>query len=261
MEDAAQRERPSRERTGAGRPVPRPAATSARTPRRVDGRGYAILFLGSAAGAAVVTALFHLVTGGERPVPTPTPTPIAATPSPTATRALVVTTAETVAVEKTEEPVDLSRPFQVRPGEEAVGILSISSEPVRSQVYVDGTFISDAPALIPDVPAPRRYVVELRHEGHSTWSREIDVVDDQAVQVVAKLVPLDIPGKLRVAVPLGGSAYVDGKLVGHGPTVATVDAYEGKHQLRMKDANGMILREYEVLVAKGRVTEIALPPP
>lgn len=254
---------PSGERVSrvSGSSIPRnaPATTPpADVPKRFDARSSVVLFLGGLTGAALITGIFHLATGSGGPAPTPTPEPTAI-PSPTVSETLPAETPR--AIVNTAAVIDFSDPLAVRPGEKRIGLLSISSEPPRAQVFLDGKPIAESPALIPNVPAARRYMVEVRLDGHSPWSREVDVIDDEAVQVVANLVPLDVPGKLRVVVPRGGVAFVDGRLVGKGPVNVTVDTYPGKHQLRFKDVNGIILREYEVLVASGRLTEIDLPPP
>lgn len=258
----APRERVSRVSSGPAVP-PRnsphttpPAADPA--PRRLDVRSTAVLFVGGVVGMALVTTIFHFAIGSGRVAdPTPTPIPLAS-PSPTPTEALPVESP--IAIITTASAIDYSDPLRVRPGEKRDGLLSISSEPPRGQVFLDGRPIAETPALIPNVPYPRRYVVEVRLDGYSPWSREIDAIDDQALQVLAQLVAIDVPGKLKISVPRGGTAFVDGRVVGKGPVVVTVDVSPGRHQLRLKDANGFILREYEVLVAKGRTTEIDLPP-
>lgn len=255
--------RPPGERVSraSGSAIPRnaPATTPpADVPRRFDARSPVILFLGALTGAALITGVFHIATGGGVPTPTPTPVP-SAIPSPTVSETLPVETP--LAIVNSAAAIDFSDPLTARPGEKRIGLLSISSEPPRAQVFLDGKPIAESPALIPNVPAARRYMVEVRLDGHSPWSREVDVIDDEAVQVVATLVPLDVPGKLRVLIPRGGTAFVDGRLAGKGPVNVTLDTYPGKHQLRFKDHSGTILREYEVLVASGRTTEIELPPP
>lgn len=250
-------------RAGAVPPRNAPATTpspAVETPRTIDFRSPVILFAGALTGAALMTAVFHFAVGsGRAPEPTPTPVP-SATPAATTTEVLVVETP--VAVTDTRDAIAVSDdPLAARPGEKRVGILSISSEPARGQVFVDGKPIDESPVLVPNVPVPRRYVVEVRLDGHFPWSREVDVIDDQARQVVAKMVPIDVPGKLRVTIPRGGTAYVDGRLAGKGPAIVTLEVSPGEHQLRVKDANDLILREYEVLVAKGRTTEVDLPAP
>ena len=193
----------------------------------------------------------------------PTPAPVAIrTATPAATAAVIPSEAFTaVAVNPTAIPEPtMIEPLTIDHSAKPIGLLDVASTPAGAQVSLNGSVLGESPVLIPNLLSPGSYVVEVRKEGYATWSREIDLIDDNAMKVVADLHVPDLPGRLVVPLPPSVSCYVDGKLAGTGPRRVSIDLQPGNHQVRLRDPKRTLLRAYEVLLSPGGTSELDVPP-
>jgi len=106
-----------------------------------------------------------------------------------------------------------------------------------------------------DLAVPARYRVRIEKEGFFTWSREVDMIDEIRVDVLATLVALDVPGTLRLTLPDRVEAWFDGERIGAGPGEVVADGSEGEHQLRLR-RDGVLVRDVVINLTAGRTTEL-----
>lgn len=240
-------------RTGENAPARRPDRASPSGVRRIKlaeppPKSIAPLLTLSAGVAmiAIVTVVFFASAHLGRDVQeTPTPTAAADTPAATPTRTVAPTPTAAPA------PTGLFAYANTRP----VGILDVSSLPAGATIVLDGKEIAETPSLIPDLAAPHRYLLEVKKEGYADFTREIDIVDDTAVQIVATLRTPEVPGKIKIRIPARQTAYLDGRRIGTGPIGLTVEAQPGPHQIRLRDPNDVLVKDYEVQVTSGKLAE------
>jgi hypothetical protein len=77
-------------------------------------------------------------------------------------------------------------PFAVAPvGVPATGTLDVHSTPEGAEVYVDGTFIGNAPATLKLTPG--QHTIRVTQAGYKEWSREIGVQAGSEAHLTASL--------------------------------------------------------------------------
>ena len=217
-----------------------------------------LLLVGSglAVGVALIAGSAYLIAGTAVPPATPTPTPLAIAPTP-ATTAPLAATPEVTATAIAETAVFAT------PKKRRIGFLKISSVPAAATLFLDGTEVDKTPVLLPDLAVPESYVVRVKKEGFSPWAREVDLVDDLPVEVLAHLDRSEegqLPGSVTLEIPDGVFVVFDGAPHGPGPLTVKVEAVAGKHQVRLKDSERRVYKEFMVDVSPGQSVEPTLPP-
>ncbi len=141
-----------------------------------------------------------------------------------------------------------------------IGLLSLASIPSGAMTYADSRRLAETPTLIHDLPVPATYRVRFEKEGYFTWSREIDMIDEIRVDVLATLVPIDVPGKILLTVGEGVEAWFDGEKLGVGPGELAGEGSEGEHQLRLKRPGGKVMHDIVLSLRAGHTSELDTRP-
>jgi hypothetical protein len=67
----------------------------------------------------------------------------------------------------------------------ATGTVDVTSNPDGADVYADGQFVGNCPAVLK--LKPRKHTVSVKLSGHRDWSREISVESGSEVRLTATL--------------------------------------------------------------------------
>ena len=87
--------------------------------------------------------------------------------------------------EKGAPQVGEAKPAGSAPVEGTKGTVNVSSTPSGSDVFVDGDFIGNSPAVLK--LSPGKHVVSVRLSGYKDWSKELAVQSGSEVQLNANL--------------------------------------------------------------------------
>lgn len=116
--------------------------------------------------------------------------------------------------------------------QQPVGTLAIDSSPRGARIFVDGRDRGTTPRQISDVVAGR-HSLELRLDGHASYSESISVRAEQTLQVNPTLTPL--MGTLKVSAIPWGRLLIDGELrSGELSSQETLEVRPGRHTIRVE---------------------------
>jgi hypothetical protein len=85
----------------------------------------------------------------------------------------------------TEEKPKASKPTETASQDPARGTVNVSSNPTGADVFADGDFVGNSPAVLK--LAPGKHTVAVKSAGYTDWSREITVQSGSEVQLTADL--------------------------------------------------------------------------
>ncbi|GAX59732.1 hypothetical protein SCALIN_C04_0220 [Candidatus Scalindua japonica] len=110
------------------------------------------------------------------------------------------------------------------------GSINIKSDPPQSEIFIDGIESGTTPAVINDL-SPETHKIDIKMDGYSVWSENVEVVANEVKQVDAAL--QQITGSVSVnSEPSGASIIIDGKISGTTPEIIT-DIKPGKYLLEV----------------------------
>jgi hypothetical protein len=66
---------------------------------------------------------------------------------------------------------------------------SVASNPDGAEVYLDGSFVGNAPALLKLKPG--KHIVTLKQSGYKEWSRELSAESGAEAHIIANLEKAD----------------------------------------------------------------------
>ncbi|MCP4412824.1 MAG: PEGA domain-containing protein, partial [Gammaproteobacteria bacterium] len=109
--------------------------------------------------------------------------------------------------------------------------VNIKSEPTNATIIIDGNVVGSTPANIDDIK-PGKHLVEIKMDGHDTWSKKVNIVHGKAIELTATLQIK--AGIVNIASePPGAAIFIDGKIVGKTPVIVT-DPSPGTHTIELK---------------------------
>src|SRR5580698_4001717 len=85
----------------------------------------------------------------------------------------------------TEETTKESTPTESTPQGPERGTVNVSSDPAGADVFADGDFVGNSPAVLK--LAPGKHTVKVKASGYTDWSKEITVQSGSEVQLAANL--------------------------------------------------------------------------
>ena len=85
----------------------------------------------------------------------------------------------------TEETAKESKPAENTAAEPAKGTVNLFSNPTGADVYADGDFVGNSPAVLK--LAPGKHTVAVKSSGYADWSKEITVQSGSELQLNANL--------------------------------------------------------------------------
>jgi PEGA domain len=85
----------------------------------------------------------------------------------------------------TEETAKESKPAENASAEPARGTVNLFSNPTGADVYADGDFVGNSPAVLK--LAPGKHTVAVKSSGYADWSKEITVQSGSELQLNANL--------------------------------------------------------------------------
>jgi len=85
----------------------------------------------------------------------------------------------------TEETAKESKPAENAAAEPAKGTVNLFSNPTGADVYADGDFVGNSPAVLR--LAPGKHTVAVKSSGYADWSKEITVQSGSELQLNANL--------------------------------------------------------------------------
>lgn len=108
------------------------------------------------------------------------------------------------------------------------GYISVSSDPSKSTVRIDGVYYGTTPTTV-SVPAGR-HTVSVAKDGYSGWSQTVSVTTGATTSVYATLSKVVTTGYLSASSnPKYADLYVDGSYQGQTPITIALDS--GKHNV------------------------------
>jgi hypothetical protein len=84
-----------------------------------------------------------------------------------------------------EERAADEKPAESPTAEPARGTVNVSSNPVGADVFADGDFVGNSPAVLKLEPG--KHTVAVKTSGYIDWSKEITVQSGSEVQLTANL--------------------------------------------------------------------------
>jgi hypothetical protein len=119
-----------------------------------------------------------------------------------------------------------------QPQQGAYGTLSVTSDPARAEVFVDGQFAGFTPLRYG--LRPGRYEVEVRRDGYTTDRQTVQVRPDRTLDVRASLSPIRRDGTVAfTSEPSGADVYIDGRFVATTPS-ARLSLEPGQYTARFE---------------------------
>ncbi len=135
--------------------------------------------------------------------------------------------------------------------EALLGVLSISSNPIGADVYIDGVPKGVTPLEIEVEPG--RHILRLELEGYKPIEKEIEISAGESSKLNFELKAL--PGVLVIdSEPSGAKVYIDGMLKDETPTEFEVEP--GRHVLRL-ELEGYEPVEREIEISAGDSLELS----
>ena len=135
---------------------------------------------------------------------------------------------QTVRVASNENAI-VSFRMEVAPPDWPHGGLKVQSTIPNAEVFLDGSSLGRAPVDRNDLD-PGKHYVSVHRDGYTDFKREIMLVENQAVTLVADL---SATGSLRIlSTPEGAEVRLDGELIGRTPVVH--DASAGNHVVEFR---------------------------
>lgn len=135
---------------------------------------------------------------------------------------------QTVRVASNENAI-VSFRMEVAPPDRPHGGLKVQSTIPNAEVFLDGSSLGRAPVDRNDLD-PGKHYVSVHRDGYTDFKREIMLVENQAVTLVADL---SATGSLRIlSTPEGAEVRLDGELIGRTPVVH--DAAAGDHVVEFR---------------------------
>jgi len=233
------------------------AAVAAKADKAAAKGNKALVFGGIAAAAIVIIALVVFMSGGKKDTtPKPAPVveePVAPPPAP------VETIPEPEAVDEATNPDALPAldETSVVPEEEVVpeepvipttGSLSIQTNPIEAEVYIDGEFKGNSPIIINDLPVGP-CTVEVRKPNYQSYSSSVEILGGQTEglngivlaiergKIGLSTLPTGIP---YVITPVSSTAGVDDPALLRGNTPATLEGFKpGTYRVTYERAGWM----------------------
>ncbi len=138
---------------------------------------------------------------------------------------------QTVRVAATESAI-VSLRMEAAPPDRPHGSLKVQSTVANAEVFVDGSSLGRAPVDRNDLDPGKHYII-VHKDGFTDFKREIVLVENQPVTLVADL---SATGSVRVlSTPEGADVRVDGELIGKTPVQRdAVPAGDHVIELRVK---------------------------
>jgi hypothetical protein len=131
----------------------------------------------------------------------------------------------------TNENAIVSFRMEVAPPDRPHGGLKVQSTIPNAEVFLDGSSLGRAPVDRNDLD-PGKHYVSVHRDGYTDFKREIMLVENQAVTLVADL---SATGSLRIlSTPEGAEVRLDGELIGHTPVVHDASAGDHVVEFRLK---------------------------
>ena len=119
--------------------------------------------------------------------------------------------------------------MEVAPPDRPHGGLKIQSTVPNAEVFLDGSSLGRAPVDRSDLD-PGKHYVSVHRDGYTDFKREIMLVENQPVALVADL---SATGSLRIlSTPEGAEVRIDGELIGRTPVAH--DAAAGDHVVEFR---------------------------
>lgn len=84
-----------------------------------------------------------------------------------------------------EESAAIEKPTENASQDPARGTVNVSSNPAGADVFADGDFVGNSPAVLK--LAPGKHAVTVKSSGYTDWSKEITVQSGSEVQLTANL--------------------------------------------------------------------------
>jgi PEGA domain-containing protein len=120
---------------------------------------------------------------------------------------------QTIRVAPSENAI-VSFRMELAPVDRPHAALKVQSTIPNAEVFVDGSSLGRAPIDRSDLDPGKHFVV-VHRDGFTDFKREIFLVENQAVALVADL---SATGALRIlSTPEGAEVRIDGELIGHTP--------------------------------------------
>jgi len=140
----------------------------------------------------------------------------------------------------------------------AWAVISLTSEPARASVWVDGVEVGETPGRF-ELDAGMR-AVELRLEGHNPWKREIEVIADEP-QSLASIALVRADAQLHIeSNPSGAQIVIDNASPGRTPMDLRLASGE-KHEIALfKSGHELAARTIELEPGERRILQINLQP-
>ncbi len=137
---------------------------------------------------------------------------------------------QTVRVASNENAI-VSFRMEVAPPNRPHGGLKVQSTIPNAEVFLDGSSLGRAPVDRNDLD-PGKHYVSVHRDGFTDFKREIMLVENQAVTLVADL---SATGSLRIlSTPEGAEVRLDGELIGRTPVVHDASAGDHVVEFRLK---------------------------
>jgi hypothetical protein len=137
--------------------------------------------------------------------------------------------------------------MEAAPADRPRGTLKIQSTIPNAEVFVDGSSLGRAPIDRNDLDPGKHYIV-VHKDGYTDFKREIFLVENQTVALVADL---SATGSLRaLSTPEGADVRVDGELIGKTPVTRDSVAV-GQHLVEV-DLKGYFKHKDTIKVEGGR---------
>ena len=137
---------------------------------------------------------------------------------------------QTVRVASNENAI-VSFRMEVAPPDRPHGGLKVQSTIPNAEVFLDGSSLGRAPVDRNDLD-PGKHYVSVHRDGYTDFKREIMLVENQAVTLVADL---SATGSLRIlSTPEGAEVRLDGELIGRTPVVHDASAGDHVVEFRLK---------------------------